>query len=187
MVAPSPSPAITTVPMYGPCAILGQVIDRGSASYIPTYQVVIPEIPLGNEWKPGYAAFSRDGVTVDRGINGDTAVNFFGFFPNIYSQEAEPSGNPFYTIFGNKFPVPVVTELTIFVYNATAINRTVGTGVQIVTSVDTLLVTDPAWQAGAVFQGTAPTGVTSINIQTRARIMSESTTPGSGVFVRALS
>jgi hypothetical protein len=173
--------------MYGPCAILGQVIDRGASSYIPTYQVVIPDVLVGNEWKPGYAAFSSDGVLVNRGVSTSSPVNFLGFFSNIYSQEAEASGNPFYTIFGDKFLVPVVFEGTIFVYNATAVNRQVGNGVRIVTSVDTLLVTDPNWQCGAVFQGTPPVGVTYTEIQTRARIMSESTTPGSGVFVRSIS
>lgn len=184
MVAASNSAVVTSVPYFGPAAYLGMTADYGAMMYEPGYySVVIPEVLLGNEWKPGFAAFSRDGVTVDRGVSTDLPQNFFGFFANITSQEGTPGSNPYTTDFSRQFQVPVVATGTIFVYNSTPISTDVQT-INIVTSV-TDGTTPPDILVGALIQGGTPAGATVVTITTRALILSANSTVGGGVWVRS--
>ena len=166
MVAASNSAVVTSVPYFGPSAYLGMTADYGAMIWEPGYySVVIPEVLLGNEWKPGYAAFSRDGKTVDRGVSTDIPQNFFGFFANITSQEGIPGSNPYTTDFSRQFLVPVVATGAIYVYNATPMTTEVGVGVNIISSV-TVGVTPDQYEVGSVFQGAVPAGATAVVIST---------------------
>ena len=182
MVAPNNSPVVTSVPYSGPYAVLGQLSDRGSPTYIPTYSVVIPNTLLGNEWLPGYAAFTADGVNTNRGVSTYTLANFLGFFASIYIQEGNVGTNPYTTTFSNNFVVPVCKLGTIFVYNSTAISSAISSGLSVVTSVTTG-TTPAAIQVGSVIQGATPAGATVVDISTVATVLASQTVVGAGVFL----
>lgn len=184
MVAPSTSALWATVPYSGPSAVLGDVVDRGSPTYISGQcPVVIPDVLVGNEWKVGFAAFKDDNETFNRGVSTYTLANFWGFFENIESQEGNPGTNPWQATFGGTLLVPVARSASIYVYNSTAISAAISSGLSVVTSVTTG-TTPAAILVGAVIQGATPAGATVVDVSSKCSVLTANTTVGGFVQIR---
>jgi hypothetical protein len=162
MTAPTNNPVVSSIPYVGPLLLLGQTTNEYQPSVIRTWNVIIPTPLIGNEAQVGYAAFTADGITVNRGIGTSaTLTQFVGVFANQYFQEGDVGSLTYNTTFGNTFTVPVVSQGSVFCYNGSAISASYYATAGSVNPLSVALVsTSATCPVGAFFQGTAPSGVT---------------------------
>lgn len=183
MVAPTNAPVVSSVPLFGPSFLLGQVTNLYQPTKLATWNVVIPSSLLGNEAQAGYAAFTSDGVTVTRGFSGAALANFVGFFENQYFNEWNVGSLSGSDTLGNYFTTTVCSQGSIYVYNSTAMVETVASGLGVITvysgSAANVFV-------GAVVQGTV-TNATILDISSVAKVRSTQPTVGGGVLIDVLT
>lgn len=185
MVAPSNSPVVTSVPLTGPSYLLGEVSNVFQPLKDTTYFASIPGSLVGNEVKAGFACFTTDQINVTRGTSGSTLAQFVGFAELMSFNEYDPGSLTGALTLGDKFSVPVLQIGSIYVYNSTAIVTTVASGLKVVTSITTG-TTPSTILVGAVIQGADPSGSTTVDISTVAKVRTANSTVGLGVLIDIL-
>lgn len=179
MPAPTNSPVVSSVPLYGPNYVMGEVTNQYQPTRVDSMQVVIPNSLLGNEAIAGYAAFTVDGVTVTRGVTSLTLTNFCGFFADYSFWEGNAGTNPYVETMGGTFLAPVCGIGSIYVYNSSAISPVVASGLKVV-----LVTTDAVnFPVGSVFQGSPGAVTGSLDISSQCFVKTAQTVVGAGVLL----
>lgn len=185
MTAPTNAAVVSTVPLYGPSYLLGEVTNQYQPVKLTTWDVVIPSVLLGNEAIAGYAAFTADGSTVTRGASGYTLANFVGFFENQYFNEWNVGSLTGQDTLGNYFTTSICSIGSIYVYNSTAISAAISSGLKVVLTV-TSGTTPAAILVGAIIQGSDPAGSTTLDISSVCKVRTAQTVVGGGVLIDVL-
>jgi hypothetical protein len=185
MTAPTNQPVVSSVPLYGPAFILGEVTNQYQPTTLTTWPVVIPSPLVGNEAIAGYAAFTQDGVTANRGVQLESLINFLGFFENQYFNEWDVGSLTGSDTLGNNFTVSVCSVGSIYVYNASPMSPVPG-GVNVISSI-TVGTTPPGITVGMVFQGAPIPGVNWVDISSVCRVKFAQAVIGGGVLVSLLN
>lgn len=188
MPAPNSSAVVTSVPLYGPNFVLGQVTNQYQPVKVSTWDAVIPSPTIGTEPIAGYAAFTTDNVTVTRGSSGNTSSlalkNLVGFFANYNVWEGDVGTNPYTETLGGQFTVPVCEIGSVYVYNSNAISLSVSSGLYVVTAVSSG-VTPAGTIVGSVVQS-SPMSATLLDISSVARVRTAQTVVGGGCLIDIL-
>lgn len=185
MPAPTNSPVITSVPLFGPNFVIGEVTNQFQPVRVSSQPIVIPTPLLGNEAIAGYAAFQTDITNTTRGFSGATIKNLVGIFANYQLWEGDVGTNPYTETMGGQNLVPVCNIGSIYAYNSSAIATTVSSGLNVVLSI-TSGTTPAAVTVGSFYQGSTPAGATLLDVSSVCKVRTAQTTPGGGFLVDIL-
>ncbi len=181
MPAPTQAAVISSIPLYGPSFVLGQVTNQYQPTKVSTWDAVIPASLLGNEAIAGYAAFTSDGVTVTRGFSTDTSLKFFvGIFANYNFWEGDAGTNPYNETFSGQFTVPVCSIGSIYVYNSTAVSTAISASNTL--NVVISAVSPGVTPIGSFCQG-SPVGTTLLDVSSICKVKVGSVTAGTGILI----